>query len=281
MNKKGIEISLNIIIVSAIGLLVLVVLSVIFLTRIQPLNPETDVCTEWKEWDVKGVEMFKKEYPNSICEPESEWQGRYVTICKECLEWRSKTPEELKIDYCNANPTNQTACVCDEHTKKPMYNTTGCSVSDCSSYPYEYKFCVTGCKNPKQIISYVNLTCISAHPKSECEKGNPKYVKDLKVYCGGIETDVDDELFNLSINESVTIQGKCNTNVQPVLTEFKAICRPKTIQDYSCEELLGKILRDEFYDKQDNVWRKNIWNCKDKEWCIDPMDVFEEKGCNL
>jgi len=44
MNKKGIEISMNVIIVAAIGLLVLVVLSVIFLGRMGGVSENLSNC---------------------------------------------------------------------------------------------------------------------------------------------------------------------------------------------------------------------------------------------
>lgn len=44
MDKKGVEISMNVIIVAAIGLLVLVVLSVIFLGRIGTFGQKTGDC---------------------------------------------------------------------------------------------------------------------------------------------------------------------------------------------------------------------------------------------
>lgn len=44
MNKKGVEISMNLIIIAAIGLLVLVVLSVIFLGRIGTFGQKSGEC---------------------------------------------------------------------------------------------------------------------------------------------------------------------------------------------------------------------------------------------
>ncbi len=44
MDKKGVEISMNVIIVAAIGLLVLVVLSVIFLGRIGTFGEKSGSC---------------------------------------------------------------------------------------------------------------------------------------------------------------------------------------------------------------------------------------------
>lgn len=44
MNKKGVEISMNVLIVAAIGLLVLVVLSVIFLGRIGTFGQKSGDC---------------------------------------------------------------------------------------------------------------------------------------------------------------------------------------------------------------------------------------------
>ena len=44
MNKKGVEISMNVIIIAAIGLLVLVVLSVIFLGRAGVFGRESQSC---------------------------------------------------------------------------------------------------------------------------------------------------------------------------------------------------------------------------------------------
>ena len=44
MNKKGVEISMNLIIIAAIGLLVLVVLSVIFLGRLGTFGQKSSDC---------------------------------------------------------------------------------------------------------------------------------------------------------------------------------------------------------------------------------------------
>ncbi len=44
MNKKGVEISMNVLIVAAIGLLVLVVLSIIFLGRIGTFGEKVGEC---------------------------------------------------------------------------------------------------------------------------------------------------------------------------------------------------------------------------------------------
>lgn len=44
MNKKGVEISMNVIIVAALGLLVLVVLSIIFLGRIGTFGQKSADC---------------------------------------------------------------------------------------------------------------------------------------------------------------------------------------------------------------------------------------------
>ena len=44
MNKKGVELSMNVIIIAAIGLLVLVVLSIIFLGRAGVLGQKTQDC---------------------------------------------------------------------------------------------------------------------------------------------------------------------------------------------------------------------------------------------
>ncbi|MBN2420805.1 hypothetical protein JXB27_00840 [Candidatus Woesearchaeota archaeon] len=45
MNKKGVEISMNVIIIAAIGLMVLVVLSAIFLGRIGVFSQSTADCS--------------------------------------------------------------------------------------------------------------------------------------------------------------------------------------------------------------------------------------------
>ena len=44
MNKKGVEISMNVLIIAAIGLLVLVVLSIIFLGRIGTFGQKSGDC---------------------------------------------------------------------------------------------------------------------------------------------------------------------------------------------------------------------------------------------
>lgn len=81
MNKKGVEINMNVLIIAAIGLLVLVVLSVIFLGRTNqfkpPFNPKTDICTSHIFYADENL--------------------------KKCSEWRPKTIndtscQELKIE---------------------------------------------------------------------------------------------------------------------------------------------------------------------------------------
>lgn len=279
MNKKGIIISMNIIIISAIGFLLLMILSIMFLGRIQKqFNPSKDVCTKYADFQNLGVRpqdmaMFKSDHWGWTCTNSLDDEGVYR--CSKCSSFRPKTQSELDIDNCNSNPNNSTACDCDE----------GCNIKEDETTPYP-KNKVQRCldyfnthsvyiMHQDERVKYGDIgssynLCIQAHPKTECEKGNPSYIKEIrnKLICKWNDGTVGNYTFLNIGNE----RPNC-------ISKSTVICRLKSIQDYSCKELATHILLNEFYDKQENVWRQDVFNCKATSWCIDPRDTFKEKQC--
>ena len=87
MNKKGAEISMNVIIIAAIGLLVLVVLSVIFLGRVGTFGEKTGDCevqggicaVECGSSDF-GTENYNKKNPLLGCPDDASGEAQVCCI---------------------------------------------------------------------------------------------------------------------------------------------------------------------------------------------------------
>jgi len=243
---------------------------------------------------------------------------------KDCLNHRSKTPEELQADHCNSNPNDAENCSCDEYnylciTSAKIENTTmiiqiesernsylSCLVvqdmfvdnatkntnftKQCiSSHPkikpiqidLKNEKCVehtfdeveslnkgSYCNDYKNFQKYgeeasqmTNKYCCSKKEKlSECEKGNPKY-----AYSTGHKLECN-------------IDGICHYSN----SLYETICMEKTIQDYSCQDLMTAILKDEFFCKKTNEFGANVYHClldKDRIHTSELVNLAREKRC--
>lgn len=168
-------------------------------------NPDKCVCIENKTIDWGCHKTWSSD---KICIGSNE--------IDECETYRRKTVEELEIDYCNDNPTDEKRCVCEEIIEEDIYSKEKCTeviqeiiyFDNITSYycnnttnldfNLEYKNgnCVKENHTNYMFIRYCSSwakfksTYVKSRPKTECEKGNEDYILD----CGYLYKRTDVEL---------------------------------------------------------------------------------------
>jgi len=308
MKNKAQGLSLTVIIVSAIALIILVLLVMIFTGRIgvfkEQFDPEKHECLEYiDDW---GDSCYLEK-------PECCW-GRNDTIMgyccdssfllehSKCLDWQDKTP-------CQLDP-NAEGCICDEfgdYKEINLPNDNGITLYYTQINDIGVRTFVKTEKRPKYILKnsndeiigiihennlseeYLNTElqiidisegnllpvyieenkkdCRSAHKPTPCELEDKNYVYDGKCY--GELTD-STELCN-----GIPCEILCSTG----WVEF---CRLKKITDYSCQDLLYHILRNDCYNTKKDIWG---WDCSflvpPSNWIRtrEITDIYKEKGC--
>jgi len=143
-----------------------------------------------------------------ICEYEDEDRN-----CFGLKEYpRKKTPKELLIEDCNNNPREDEKCKCEEEFvcyTQALFQcedfTIGLNVQKGETCIPEYK--IEGCMFIQG--AYKTRECFKSRPKTECEKGNPRWVEE-KIK--GITTSLCDE------------RGK---NCQILDQQYDTICRKR------------------------------------------------------
>lgn len=134
---------------------------------------------------------------------------------------------------------------------------------------------------------YDKYCCLKSIPLTECEKGNPDFVLDWKVYCGGIESDLPDDWQER--NGTMNLKTPCNmmsysSQGNDIPVEFKQICRKKSILDYSCAGLKKAIILDiPIYDKsKEECIRLKFKTCYYKQYNLSYIyDIAISKGCDI
>ena len=165
------------------------------------------------------------------------------------------------------------------------------------------------------------MECTQAIPKTECEKGNPDFIVDEKIeekydafsfngtafYCDDFPYSWDNQsLYDENcIRTSKVCREKTpcenddpdyildddcwymNHGIFISMTCFGKICRPKTINDYTCDELKEHIFLEDRYCRETNEW----------QWCptsltfrgettrtlqtADIKKTYVDKGCKI
>ena len=95
--------------------------------------------------------------------------------------------------------------------------------------------------------------------KTPCELGDERYVEDFDCYA-------------TEVNGIVFLPNEDNCP--------KKICRLKTLQDYSCQDLLYHILKDDSYCQYNEGWSRDTY-CWTGYWTDTHkvVDIYKEKGC--
>ena len=119
-NKKSQGLSINVLIITAIALIVLVVLIAIFTGRLGGFdsdeffcqqNLDECVCEEWEEIGFCG-ESIKQCFGIEL-DTEEKWQNCLRDVgCQKCFSYRKLTTTELQEKDCNDNPREDKECKC-------------------------------------------------------------------------------------------------------------------------------------------------------------------------
>lgn len=230
-------------------------------------NPDKDVCLQYEGMIVglvknSNILICNRPYPkkNDIIDRVNNPNLNIGDGCGECKEWRPKT-------YCELNPNDETKCTCDENWRK-AWDEDGCK----NINSFNFDLCT----------SFYQDKCIKAHEKTECEKGNPNYIKIDECI-------VDKEFYPTNsyayFLEDTPLCKNDNTFeeccVKTLNGEIKVReCRKKTIYDYSCKDLKKHIFLEEDYCSSTNKFNINRcpgWNSIIKN--IKLKQIYIEKGC--
>ena len=216
-----------------------------------------------------------------------------VQTCDICKEWKKKNPCQIKLEKLKDEGKDKLVgyslekvskdyaenCICEEYEKLFLINygcdselqKTGISRAGAMSKSCGFEDVKEANKrtfnrelncNEEELKCEIlkdykySEKCIKAREKTECEKGNPNYIKERK--CFGTEN--------------------CNKNI------YEDVCRKKEINDLSCEELNKAI---ECNNKV--TWRYSYKKCFGSElgWSFDYNENDKlllqmiKKGCGL
>jgi len=223
---------------------------------------------------------------------------------EDCLKWHTKT-------LCEREPTNE-ACECDEWKERPLRIQINCQNPRLPNGDYDWEVC----QNITNVAwdeanKYKDKTCIKAHQKNECEKGNTDYVLDIdKVFVVSLlgfcnldslylyESEIPDEfIYN---NNTYHFKGNDRMSDDCILTYWddskieewneghfekvniksKKTCRKKTslerfkdnLNKYDCEKLALDFTESCLTRCKYDYYEKNDEELK---------DIFKLKNCQI
>jgi len=286
MKNKKAEISLNVIIMSALALLVIVILAIIFTGRAElfreSFNPDEDVCLEEELTCKEGYYM-----KGNIC---FKWFKRYDAYFPQhttkCSDWRPKT-------ICKLNP-NDERCICDEwkgcKNKEILYDWL---VGDNITFCYDDGGYRTYPTEEEEKYEKAFFGCIKSHLPNECELNNPDWVWDYKVI--GIKKngsvnksiEIDNQTLNITIDWKVLNSdeevnfGDVKIKKECGIPIFNNFCRKKTIYDYSCKDYKRAIDLNLVYCPHNNEFTDSSHCPFTRINKIQIYDIAIEKGCEI
>jgi len=147
----------------------------------------------WNPLENEYIKNFCQSNPDQcVCEYYNEDSGARTNartdFCDETsslYHLRKKTAEELAIDDCNANPREDEQCMCLNNSSP---NFEGWFSEGDEEYWKQRKLECFSSNNVNvrgelMFSCYLRVECLSSHPKTECEKGNPDWVEEnLTIY---------------------------------------------------------------------------------------------------
>lgn len=222
---------------------------------------------------ISAILMFVFFHYGDNFNPEEDVCEIWEYDCKKCIKHRQKSFCEKCVDDWFYTKKCKEKCLCLEETQKQICDfRLHCGshkdfeICNDSYFNDSLSSCIDewGEYDSLEILqpSRIWKECLSAREKTPCEKGEE----------GWVEEGTEIECLNIS-------QEKCEE-----WSETKKICRQKTINDYSCEELKKAIILNK---KIRYCNDKLIWNeiCIWSGWKIfnqeQIYDIAIEKGCEI
>ena len=273
---------------------------------IETFNPEFDpkihTCDEWCKClcDCSSVSISYNEntdelFLDNCCSKDSSgaWQQQTCTLwhdttfCEMCQEIPLEEWEHRLI-YDNQKvvkhyKTCHDNCLCDEKTEtaysgyikfcaqKTCYKKYFLNINKTDLDKYrkmltdnDFTVSINNKTTSFEINYFIStyLKCISVREKTKCEKDNPDYIY--------IDTECT---FQECLKFNKTISYEINDKIF-----FVKICRKKTIDDYSCDELKQHIWFEDTYCNSKQEWNTK---CFDKLYVKDIKKIYIEKGCEI
>jgi hypothetical protein len=268
-------------------------------------NPDEDICLEWEclncasfdnclengcyaevceEWREKTICELSPESEGCICD---EYEAKYEPIELPEFNWVKTMEIDLGKDY-----------DFDENQYMRMYFNKEIDykvkkvIRDNNTYMEIY--------NLKEIwetkLTKVGEVCVKSHLPDECEKGNPDWVLEEFIlheeFIGDYTNKPIPTLFNITEIKKITYNYTTNitsifylSNDDYTWDGFdvgKRICRKKTIEDYSCEELKKQL----YFNEELCIGYDGTFNCEvfNPDYYFTPQEIYDiaiEKGCEI
>ena len=166
---------------------------------------------------------------------------------KRCIEWRPKT-------LCEKDPNNED-CECDEYSYKEWRHI---NLTCCKEEHFTY-ICGENCN--QFYIKKDKDSCVKAHLKNECEKGNPEYMVYVQ-FKNRIEYIQSDKIPENKVKVEWQI---CRQKTD--LEKFK-----EKLNNYDCEKLALDFTEDCVFNCEHNYYEPDDERLK---------EYFLLKNCNI
>jgi len=279
-------------------------LLIIFIFAKDKFNPDKDICDNWRC-------EFYAECQNCFCWGGCGfWTPTFMSDCElgqkgetrlVCEKWHKASKCELDA--------NAEGCVCDEYRIQQNVFRVYLNITYINRDTLEPIFVIaelppgTWYFEDDRILnnkgyywfmsttlnkSYKNITtddCIKSHLPNECEKGNIDWVLEQKR-CVLWNQNTTTSIGTMAICvEGKDIISNCqivNTTIHNICLQWETVCRPKTIQDYSCAELKKAVLGFSYICRQKGYRLLNFLSrCFTSYEKSELYDIAITKGCDI